>query len=46
MRELFAEGQMFYYYKSHGSSQMKWRVPTVKESEYVLPLPDTEFESK
>ena len=44
LREFFAEGQMFYYYKSHNSKQMKWHVGEIKENEYILPLPETEFE--
>lgn len=44
LREFFAEGQMFYYYKRLGSSQMKWRVPAVEEKEYIIPLPETEYE--
>lgn len=44
LREFYAEGQMFYYYKRMNSQQMKWRVNAVDESEYILPLPETEYE--
>ena len=42
-RELYAEGQMFYFYKRHKASQM-WTGGTtvVGESDYILPLPNTE----
>lgn len=41
--ELFAEGQMFYYYKRHNTNKM-WSNETVEvsESQYILPLPNTE----
>jgi hypothetical protein len=42
-REFFAEGQMFYAYKRVGATQMLWRDAAVEESEYVLPLPETEY---
>lgn len=42
-REFFAEGQMFYTYKRLNSSTMMWREEPVSESEYVLPLPTTEY---
>lgn len=42
-RELYAEGQMFYYYKRNKASKM-WTGGTyeVVESDYILPLPNTE----
>lgn len=43
-REFFAEGQMFYTYKRMGATSMLWRDGTVAESEYVLPLPETEYD--
>ena len=42
-REFFAEGQMFYTYKRLNASTMMWREEPVAESEYVLPLPTTEY---
>jgi hypothetical protein len=42
-REFFAEGQMFYAYKRVGATRMLWRDAAVEESEYVLPLPETEY---
>ncbi len=42
-REFFAEGQMFYTYKRTGATEMMWRDQAVAESEYVLPLPRTEY---
>lgn len=46
LREFFAEGQMFYYYKRHNVKNM-WSKEniTVTESDYLLPLPNTEFNS-
>ena len=43
-RELFAEGQMFYFYKRHKMETMwsKGSV-TVSENDYILPLPNSEF---
>ena len=42
-REFFAEGQMFYTYKRIGATTMLWRDEPVDESDYVLPLPETEY---
>lgn len=42
-REFFAEGQMFYTYKRFNSTNMLWRTSPVNESEYILPLPTSEF---
>lgn len=42
-REFFAEGQAFYTYKRNNSPSMLWREATVNESEYILPLPKTEY---
>lgn len=42
-REFFAEGQMFYTYKRLKSTSMMWRDAPVSESEYILPLPRTEY---
>lgn len=43
-REFFAEGQVFYFYKRHRIERM-WSKPSlaVSESDYILPLPNTEF---
>lgn len=43
-REFFAEGQVFYFYKRHQVSTM-WSKPSVEvsENDYILPLPNTEF---
>lgn len=43
-REFFAEGQMFYYYKRNKATRM-WSKENVEvlESEYILPLPNTEY---
>lgn len=42
-RELFAEGQMFYYYKRTGATRM-WQANDndITEDDYILPLPSTE----
>ena len=42
-RELYGEGQMFYTYKRHKSPNMLWRYSEVSESNYIIPLPDTEY---
>lgn len=42
-REFYAEGQMFYVYKRTNTKNMLWYNAAVTESEYILPLPDTEF---
>lgn len=42
-REFYAEGQMFYAYKRTNSKTMMWRTSQVTENEYILPLPETEF---
>lgn len=43
-REFFAEGQMFYYYKRNNVKKMWSReAVNVPENEYILPLPNTEF---
>lgn len=42
--EFFAEGQMFYYYKRNNVASL-WSKPNLpmSETEYILPLPNTEF---
>lgn len=42
-REFFAEGQMFYTYKRMGAPEILWCQNTVSENEYILPLPETEY---
>lgn len=42
-REFYAEGQMFYTYKRFNSNSMLWRNAPVNESEYILPLPTSEY---
>jgi hypothetical protein len=43
-REFFGEGQMFYAYKRVNAPNMLWRVEAVTEDNYVVPLPQTEFD--
>ena len=42
-REFYLEGQMFYTYKRLNSKSMLWRSTPVTESEYIVPLPTTEY---
>lgn len=42
-REFFAEGQMFYTYKRTGAGEMLWHTEPVGEDNYILPLPETEY---
>jgi hypothetical protein len=42
-RELIGEGQLFYTYKRLNVSTMLWRTETVREDNYIVPLPETEF---
>lgn len=42
-REFFAEGQMFYTYKRINADEMLWCQAPVSENEYILPLPETEY---
>ena len=43
-REFFAEGQMFFTYKRTGATKMLWRNQEVGEDQYILPLPDSEYD--
>lgn len=44
-RELFGEGQMFFYYKRHSATSMLWgRNSDLTEDNYIVPLPETELE--
>ena len=42
-REFYAEGQMFYVYKRTNAKNMLWYNAQTTEGEYILPLPETEF---
>ena len=42
-REFIAEGQAFYTYKRAGATTMFGTDRTMGESDYILPLPDTEY---
>jgi hypothetical protein len=42
-REFYGEGQMFFTYKRLGATSMLWRSGAVSESDYIAPLPETEF---
>lgn len=44
-REFFAEGQMFYTYKRNKATKMLWGTGEVSENDYIVPLPDTEYNS-
>lgn len=43
-RELFGEGQMFFTYKRLGATKMLWNNNVIKEDDYIVPLPATEFD--
>ena len=43
-REFFGEGQMFFFYKRHRAVNMPWANRTIFEADYIVPLPDTEFD--
>ena len=42
-REFYVEGQMFYTYKRQNSTSMLWSDKPVSETDYILPLPTTEY---
>ena len=42
-REFFGEGQMFFTYKRMGATTMLWRNEDVSEENYIVALPDTEY---
>ncbi|MDE7373998.1 MAG: RagB/SusD family nutrient uptake outer membrane protein, partial [Odoribacter sp.] len=42
-REFYAEGHMFYAYKRQGIRKMLWGAEEIGEAEYILPLPDSEY---
>lgn len=43
-REFYGEGVMFYTYKRLGTKNMLWNTKEMGESQYILPLPSTEFD--
>ena len=43
-REFYAEGHLFYAYKRQGIRKMLWGAAEVGEAEYILPLPDSEYD--
>lgn len=43
-RELFGEGQMFFTYKRNGANHMLWNNEIIKEDDYIIPLPATEYD--
>lgn len=43
-REFYGEGQTFYAYKRWGVTWMLFGTAPMKEAQYVLPLPNTEFD--
>lgn len=43
-REFAAEGQAFYTYKRVGAKRMMFDSKEMTESEYIVPLPDTEYD--
>lgn len=42
-REFYAEGLMFYVYKRLGTAAMKWNSDEMTENQYIIPLPNTEY---
>ena len=42
-REFFAEGQLFYFYKRHQETKLWSKDKEMSETDYCLPLPNTEF---
>ena len=43
-REFYGEGHMFYTYKRLGINRMLWGATEMSEDQYILPLPDSEFD--
>lgn len=43
-RELFGEGQMFFTYKRNAATHMLWNTEVIKEGDYIIPLPATEYD--
>ena len=46
-REFIGEGHIFYTYKRKFANDMQWRDndDQITESDYIIPLPDTEYEN-
>ena len=42
--DFMGEGQMFYYYKRNKAASMLWSDKVMTENDYIIPLPDTEFD--
>ena len=42
-REFIGEGQMFYVYKRLAAKKMRWNSEQIKEDDYILPLPSSEY---
>lgn len=43
-REFYGEGVMFYTYKRKGESNVLWNTSEMTESQYVIPLPESEYD--
>ncbi len=43
-REFYGEGQMFYTYKRNNTKRMLFSRSDMNEDDYILPLPETEFD--
>ena len=41
-REFLAEGQMFFAYKRLSTNKMLWNVNSIKEANYIVPVPRSE----
>ena len=42
-KDFYGEGQMFFTYKRMGATTMLWRNEDVSEENYIVALPDTEY---
>lgn len=45
-REFIAEGQMFYAYKRTFTRSILWGSNEMSENDYIVPLPDTEYDNE
>jgi len=43
-KELYSEGQLFFYYKRKNATTMRFRTAAVSPDMYVIPVPDTELQ--
>lgn len=43
-REFYAEGVMFYVYKRLGRTSILWNTSEMGEDQYILPLPESEYD--